>query len=592
MLKTLARHFIKGLLYLVDKDHRSTETISNANIKKFTHVQDVDFKSDFSRAVKAVRTVPYQAWELKTVSSSLIAADRHRVIRGDGSAAWLEDLIVGDTIRTASGIEPVTSCRSLGIRLHMYCLQLDGDETQDSSAHHFYTNNILSHNTTCASAYLLWYATMNPSVTVLIAANKLNQAIEIMDRIKYAYENLPDYIRAGMLEYNKTTVSFDNGSRIICRATSADAGRGLSISKLYVDEMAFLPRNISDAFWTSIQPTLAVGGSCIITSTPKNDEDQFAQIWKGAVDTTDEYGNPRSQGVGKNGFFAVLSPWHDHPERDEAWADGFRQTLGEARFRQEFCCEFYSNDPTLINALTLVRLTGHNPIQYTGTVRWYSEPQPNKTYIVTLDPSLGVGNSGDNAAIQVFQLPEMLQVAEWQHNDTIPRGQVRILLQTLLYLDDTLRDHPSQRGEPDIYWSLESNSIGEALLMIIEDTGEERFPGIMISEPRKSGGSRRRKGLLTTNRSKLSACARMKSLIESDRMEIRSPNLIRELKNFVATDNSFKAKSGEKDDLVMATVLAVRMLDIVLAQGGDAGDLREYIDDDELGDGEAMPFAF
>ena len=34
--------------------------------------------------------------------------------------------------------------------------------------------------------------------------------------------------------------------------------------------------------------------------------------------------------------------------------------------------------------------------------------------LVALDPSMGTG--GDNAAIQVFELPSYEQVAEWQHN--------------------------------------------------------------------------------------------------------------------------------------------------------------------------------
>ena len=36
---------------------------------------------------------------------------------------------------------------------------------------------------------------------------------------------------------------------------------------------------IADKFWTSIYPTIATGGKCIITSTPSSDEDKFAKIW-------------------------------------------------------------------------------------------------------------------------------------------------------------------------------------------------------------------------------------------------------------------------------------------------------------------------
>jgi len=442
--------------------------------------------------------------------------------------------------------------------------------------------------TTCAAGFLLWKAMFTPDSTILVAANKFVQALEIMDRIRFAYENMPDFLRAGVIEYNKGTLSFDNGSKIVSRATSTDAGRGLAITLLYCDEFAFVPPNKAEPFWTSIQPILSTGGSCIITSTPKSDEDQFAQIWKGALDNTDEFGNPTAGNLGKNGFYAVKVPWWEHPERDEAWAKPFRESLGDARFAQEFECEFVTDDETLINPLTLSRLSGVKPEFYTGTVRWFKDPEPNKTYIAALDPCVGTGY--DYAAIQVYELPEMIQVAEWQHNQTAPRQQVAQLMKILFFIDQSLRDHPQQMGDPEIFWTVENNGLGEAILQIIEDTGEERFPGTFVSEKKRKGQSRRfRKGLNTDNRKKLSACARAKSLIESDRMIIKSTQLIKELKTFVSLENSFKAKSGTHDDLVSAMLLCVRMLDVVLGWSNHTGDLREFIDEDELFGEEDFP---
>jgi hypothetical protein len=87
--------------------------------------------------------------------------------------------------------------------------------------------------TTCAAGFLLWKAMFTPDMTILVVANKYVQALEIMERVRFIYENCPNHIRAGVTEYNKGNISFDNGSRIISRATSSDAGRGLSISLLY-----------------------------------------------------------------------------------------------------------------------------------------------------------------------------------------------------------------------------------------------------------------------------------------------------------------------------------------------------------------------
>ena len=291
--------------------------------------------------------------------------------------------------------------------------------------------------TTCAVGFLLWKAMFTPDSTILVVANKLNAALEIMDRIRFAYENMPNHIRAGIIEYNKGTMTFDNGSKIVARATSSDAGRGLAITLLYADEFSHVPQNKASDFWTSIQPVLSTGGACIITSTPKSDEDQFAQIWKGAIDNVDEYGNFRKDHLGRNGFFATKVPWHEHPDRDEAWAAPFRESLGEARFRQEFENDFITDDETLVNPLALVCLKGVLPAFYTGRVRWYKDPSPNKTYCVALDPCLGTGR--DYSAIQVYELPELIQVAEWQHNSSAPRVQVSHLLKILIFIDQTMR---------------------------------------------------------------------------------------------------------------------------------------------------------
>ena len=132
--------------------------------------------------------------------------------------------------------------------------------------------------TTSAAGYLLWRAMFKSDSTILIAAHKYTGAQEIMQRIRYAYELCPDFIRAGVVSYNKGSIDFENGSRIVSQTTTETTGRGMSITLLYCDEFAFVRPTIAREFWTSISPTLSTGGQAIITSTPNSDEDQFAFI--------------------------------------------------------------------------------------------------------------------------------------------------------------------------------------------------------------------------------------------------------------------------------------------------------------------------
>jgi hypothetical protein len=408
--------------------------------------------------------------------------------------------------------------------------------------------NLLSRQlgkTTTAAGYLLWYAMFIPDSTILVAAHKYTGAQEIMQRIRYAYENCPMHIKAGVTTYNKGSLDFENGSRIVSATTTENTGRGMSITLLYLDEFAFVRPSIAELFWTSITPTLATGGKAIITSTPNSDEDQFALIWKGANKCEDEYGNATDVGV--NGFKAYKADWRRHPERDEVWATKMRAQLGDDRFRREMNLEFLIADETLINPSTLIELSGIEPISRMGQVRWYDQPKKGMIYAVALDPSLGTGS--DPAAIQIFEANTTKQIGEWKHNKTDIPSQIKLLAQINKYIAD-ITNEPN-----NIYYSVENNSIGEAALVSLNEYGEANIPGVFISEPGK-----KRKGFNTTNKTKLAACAKFKTLVESKRMHINSRSLISELKAFIAHGGSYAAKVGDTDDLVMSSLLIVRIL--------------------------------
>ena len=418
---------------------------------------------------------------------------------------------------------------------------------------------------TSAAGYLLWYAMFVPDSTILIAAHKFAGSQEIMQRVRYAYENCPDHIKAGVVTYNKGSIDFDNGSRIVSATTTENTGRGMSISVLYLDEFAFVRPSIAAEFWTSITPTLSTGGKAIITSTPNSDEDQFALIWKGANKTEDEFGNTTDIGV--NGFKSFRAYWHEHPERGEEYESEMRAKLGEDRFRREIGCEFLVADETLINPNTLIDLEGIEPLSRMGQVRWYKQPEKGKLYAIALDPSLGTG--GDPAAIQIFDASTTTQIGEWKHNKTDIPTQIKLISKICEYISEITK-------EPNnIYYSIENNGIGEAALVSLNEFGEHNISGIFISEPGKQ-----RRGFNTSNKPKLKACAKFKTLIESKKMKVHSRSLISELKTFVATQASYAAKPGETDDLVMSSLLAVRMIQCL---ADFHGDLEAQIrDHDEL----------
>lgn len=82
--------------------------------------------------------------------------------------------------------------------------------------------------TTCVAGYMLHYILFNDAVTVAIIANKAAQAREVMSRVQLMYEELPEWLQQGVIEWNKGSAVLENNSKIFTAATSASSIRGKS----------------------------------------------------------------------------------------------------------------------------------------------------------------------------------------------------------------------------------------------------------------------------------------------------------------------------------------------------------------------------
>ncbi len=178
--------------------------------------------------------------------------------------------------------------------------------------------------TTLLAVYALFEAATKPNQAIMIVSNRLASAVEIMDRIRFAMTG-SSLMLPSVVELNKTTISFNNGSRIFARAASADAVKGCTLTHILIDQAAFISYKIFDSFWLSIQPCLSVGSKVVVQSTPRYAEGKFYDMCRMAP---------------QNGAHYMVVPWHKHPERNEAWAEPYRQNLGERAWRSEFECEF------------------------------------------------------------------------------------------------------------------------------------------------------------------------------------------------------------------------------------------------------------
>lgn len=133
------------------------------------------------------------------------------------------------------------------------CIQVDSED------HLFLCGKTMipTHNTTIVAAYALWYAIFHEDKNIGMVSNKESSAKRILDTMKRMYESLPVWLKPGVTEYAKTTITFDNGTKLIISATTADAFRGWPMNIIICDEFAFVPQNNAEEFWASNYPTIS-----------------------------------------------------------------------------------------------------------------------------------------------------------------------------------------------------------------------------------------------------------------------------------------------------------------------------------------------
>jgi len=386
--------------------------------------------------------------------------------------------------------------------------------------------------TTTAVCLILHYILFNEHKTVALLANKGDAAREILERIKVAYEALPKWMQQGVVEWNKGTVEFENGSKIIAAATSSSAIRGKSVSFLYIDETAFVEN--WDEFFASVFPTISSGDTTkiLLTSTP-NGLNHFYKTCEGAKD-------------GRNGYKFIEVKWNDVPGRDAAWR---KETLAamdfdEEKFAQEMECEFLGSSGTLIAGWKLKELVYKDPIHESHGVKMYQSPKAQRSYVMTVDVSRGKGL--DYSAFQIIDVTKMpyLQVCIFRDNMITPRDFTDIIYQLAKHYNDA-------------QVLVEINDIGEQVSVTLFEDLE--YENMLFTENMGRSGKRLSagfsgqadKGVRTTKAVKSLACSLLKLLIEQNQLIISDFETIKELSTFSKKGSSYEAEPGNHDDLTM-----------------------------------------
>jgi len=402
---------------------------------------------------------------------------------------------------------------------------------------------------TLVSAYSLWLMLFNKDKTILVIATKQETAKNMVTKIRFAYDNLPSWLRIKAVEDNKLSLRLLNGSQVKAISASGDAGRSEAVSLLVIDEAAFI-ENIEEIF-ASAQQTLATGGGCIAISTPYGTGNWFHKTWIKAQS-------------GENKFVPIKLPWTIHPERTQAWRDEQDELLGPRNAAQECDCDFTTSGDTVIEPSILnfyIESFMKEPMDKRGIdgSLWIWEiPDYSRQYAVIADVARGDGK--DFSTFHIIDVAEAKQVGEFkQQVSTRDFGNLLVAIATeyndaLLVIENAnvgwaVIQQVIDRGYRNLYYSPKMDiGLGNVEQYLTKfENGQSMVPGFT-----------------TSVKTRPLVISKMVSYIHEKACVIQSKRTLEELRTFVWRNGKAQAVDGYNDDLVMAWGIGMFLRDTAL----------------------------
>ena len=374
--------------------------------------------------------------------------------------------------------------------------------------------------TTIMCAYALWYIIFQEDKNVMVVSIGERESSAFLERVFDMYDKLPKWLQPGIVKKNVHNFRLTTGSRI--KSQPAGAGRSEAVSLLVVDEAAFID-NMRE-FWKAIFPTISTGGEAVLLSTVNGMSNVYYELYRDSV-------------AGLTNFNVIDINWREHPEYTDEWAKTMRPTLGERAWLQEVLCQFLGTGDTFIDRDTLTRILEGISEDYRSSwhnrFRVWEEPRPGFEYLITPDPSYGVGR--DNSAFHVICLNTGEQVAEYYSSSTKMRDFSQIVYETALAYNFALI-------------ACERNSLG---IILIEDLLEElEYENMWFDEKGECG-------VLLSRAGRDAVLEALQDSLYLNRIKINSKRTAEEMVCFITTvTGKVQADSGYHDDLVVSLALA------------------------------------
>ena len=418
--------------------------------------------------------------------------------------------------------------------------------------------------TTTSAIFMLHYILFNVDKNALVLGNKRKTAVEILDKAKKIFFEIPYFLKPGVYKWNEAEIVLDNGCRLMAEATTINSGISFTFHCVLADEFSHISPNIMEQFYNNIFPTITAARARFMITSTQNGRNLFYRLYKAAE-------------AGESEYAPFVTNWWEVPEynpdkkcwekRDEAWHQRQVANYGsEEAFNSQFGTNFDISSNTLISQKVLSKkalktvdfivkdLPGVSLSDY---YFWHPNFDPiflkNEHIVITCDLSEGIG--GDYTVFLINRLIEpesgKMECVGFFRANNIDREYYSKSLQQLVCL------HCDQ---DKTIISYERNTYGDLFYKQLFDNANNdptcnKFDiSIIVRYPASDGSKKYFNGIKITSGNKSVYCRLFKEDFEKELIINDSYQASIELGNFNDDGTGhYKAVFGH-DDIIMAMV--------------------------------------
>lgn len=542
-------------------------------------------KSDFNPVkeekdgVKARRVI----WSTKTLDLALKGIEQGKKLVANPFYENNTKLLKGDLVfqRTKEEIDEWMRCKNDIIYfVEKYCKLMTPEGIKNVTLRDYQVNYLrhLEKNrlsimlsarqagkTTTSALFMLHYICFNVDKNSLVLGNKRKTAVEILDKAKKIYIELPFFLRPGIYKWNEAEIVLDNGCRLMAEATTINSGISFTFHCVLADEFAHIAPNIIEKFYNNLFPTITAGRARFMITSTQNGYNLFYRLYKAAEAGENEYKHFEVT-------WDMIPEWNPDKrcweKRDEQWRRLQVANYGsEEAFNSQFGTSFDVSANTLI-ARKILRKKKLEVEEFINkdlygipcfeSYYWKPDYEPmqqlKRDYIV-MTCDLAEGKSQDYTVFMFYRMidndSDKLECIGYFRSNELLREKCSHSLQTLIC---------TYMNMDKILLSYEYNTYGELfyrdLMDNIEKGGiiQQKFDTSIIVRYYNETGTRFTHGIKLTSNNKTSHCLLFKESFERDKIINICPKFMSELSSFINDGTGHYKASFGHDDMVMASV--------------------------------------